>query len=254
MDTYHHKKAVVIGGTSGMGYATVEKLAQGGVQVILTGRNQGKMRQAEEKYDGRVRGIVSDVTKLDAIDQLAKAVAKEFGTFDYLFLNNGICEVEAVSQVTEASYDRQFSVNTKGSFFTMQKLAPLMNDGGAITITSSVADHLGIPGMSVYSGTKAALIGMMTDFAAELLPRKIRVNALSVGYANTPSMGIGSFSAAEKQAFIDEGVAYTPLGRIAEVEEFADAAVFLAHNATFVTGVNLPFDGGIGLGVFARNS
>lgn len=251
MEQYYGKKAVVIGGTSGMGYATVEKLAKGGAQVILTGRNQSKLTEAEQLHSG-VRGVVSDITDMSAIDELAELVSEQFGTFDYLFLNNGICEIENIDQITESSYDRQFNVNTKGAFFTMQKLSPLMNSGGAITITSSVADHVGIIGMGVYTATKSALMGFMRVFAVELLPRNIRVNSISVGYANTPSMGLQDISEADKQAFAEDGSVFTPMGRIASVEEFALFATFMAHDATFMTGVNVPFDGGMELGIFAN--
>lgn len=252
MDTYTNKKAVVIGGTSGMGYAIVEKLAKGGAEVLLTGRNEAILRKAEEAYKGRVSGIRSDITKMDDIKQLGHEVKQKFGSFDYLFINTGICEIEAFDAITEDSYDRQFTINTKGAFFTVQQLIPLMNEGGAIVFISSVADKIALPGGLVYSATKAALVSMAQVLAAELLPRKIRVNAISVGFANTPSMGVAGFSDQEKQAFRDDGNKYTPMGRIASVEEFAIGAVFLAHDATFVTGINLPFDGGMSLGVFAQ--
>jgi len=252
MDTYTNKKAVVIGGTSGMGYAIVEKLAKGGATVLLTGRNQATLREAEAAHQGRVIGVASDITKIEEIKQLQSDVQQKLGGFDYLFINTGVCELDTFEAVTEESYDRQFSVNTKGAFFTVQQLAPLMNEGGAIVFTSSVADTMAMPTGLVYSATKAALVSMMKVLAAELLPRNIRANAISVGYANTPSMGIDNFSAEEKQAFREEGNKFTPMGRIATVEEFATGAVFLAHDATFVTGVNLPFDGGMSLGVFAQ--
>lgn len=251
MDTYTNKKAIVIGGTSGMGYAIVEKLAKGGAQVILTGRDTTKLKQAEEAYPGKVTGIRSDITSMADIRQLQIEVKQKFSTFDYLFINTGICEIEMVADITEESFDRQFNTNTRGAFFTVQQLTPLMNEGGAITFTSSIADRIGMPGGLVYSATKAALVSMSMVLATELLPRKIRANAISVGFANTPSMGIAGYSAEEKQAFRDDGNKYTPMGRIARVEEFANAAVFLAHDATFVTGINLPFDGGMSLGAFA---
>jgi len=249
---YKDKKAVVIGGTSGMGYAIVEKLAVSGAHIVLTGRSKEKLAEAEQAYPNVAHGVVSDIADKSARTELATYIETTLGTFDYLFINTGICEIETWQKITEESYDRQFDINTKGAFFTIQKLLPLMNEGGAIIFTSSIADKMGIPGMLVYSATKASLVSMAQVLAAELMPRKIRVNAVSVGYANTPSMGMANFSTEEKQAFIDDGNKYTPMGRIATVEEFATTAVFLAHDATFVTGINMPLDGGIGLGVFAQ--
>lgn len=251
MNTYANKKAIVLGGTSGMGYAIVEKLAKGGAQVVLTGRDNNKLKQAEQAYSEKVTGIRSDITSIADIQQLQSQVKQQFGTFDYLFVNTGICEIELLADITEESFDRQFNVNVRGVFFSIQQLIPLINEGGSITFTSSVADRIGMPGGLVYSATKAVLVSMSTVLAAELLPRKIRANAISVGYADTPSMGIASFSAEEKQAFRNEGSQYTPMGRIATVEEFATAAVFLAHDATFITGTRLLFDGGMSLGAFA---
>ncbi|HYG83674.1 MAG TPA: SDR family oxidoreductase [Verrucomicrobiae bacterium] len=251
---YANKKAVIIGGTSGMGMGIVNELVKDGAQVLITARNEKLIQETQEQLGEKGVALRSDATSTADRQALAQTVKDKFGTFDYLFINVGICEVESFDKVTEASYDRQFNVNTKGAFFTVQQLSPLMNDGGSITFTSSVADKMGIPGMLVYSATKAALVSMAQVLAAELMPRKIRANALSVGYADTPSMGVGGFSEAEKQAFKDGGNKYTPMGRIASPEEFGKAAVFLAAEAEFVTGVNLPFDGGIGLGVFAQQS
>lgn len=254
MDIYEQKKAVVIGGTSGMGYAIVEKLAQGGASVLLTGHNEAKLQAAAQTYPGKVFGFQSDITSMSDIKTLGDSVRQQFGTFDYLFINTGICELEAAEAITEESYDRQFAVNTKGAFFTIQQLLPLINKGGSIVFTSSVADKMGIPAGLVYSASKAALVSMAQVLAAELLPRNIRVNAISVGYADTPSMGIARLSDDERQSFKDDGSTFTPMGRIATVEEFATGAIFLAHDATFVTGINLPFDGGLGLGVFAQQT
>ncbi|HJQ09128.1 MAG TPA: SDR family oxidoreductase [Candidatus Saccharimonadales bacterium] len=251
MDTYKNKKAVVIGGTSGLGYAVVERLAKGAAKVILTGREQEKINEAQEAYKDRVVGFRSNITSIDEIKQLGEDIKERFGNFDYLFINAGICEVATLNDITEDSYDRQFAINTRGALFTIQKLVPLMNDGGAIVFTSSIAAYTAMPGGIVYSATKAALVSMSKVLAAELAPRAIRVNAVSVGFANTPTMGMVSLSPEEKQSFADEGKKSAPMGRLARVDEFAAAAVFLAHDATFVTGVNLPLDGGIGLGVFA---
>ncbi|HYG83895.1 MAG TPA: SDR family oxidoreductase [Verrucomicrobiae bacterium] len=249
---YKEKKAVVIGGTSGMGYAVVEKLVNGGAEVILTGLNEAKLQEAAAKSNATA--LRSDVTKPEEISRLYDAVKQKFGTFDYLFINTGICEIETLREITEDSYDRHFAINTKGPLFTIQKLEPLMNDGGAIVFTSSIADSMGIPGGLVYSATKAALVSFTKVLAAELAPRQIRVNAISVGFANTPTMGMNNLNDAERKAFADDGAAVTPLGRLASVEEFAATAVFLAHEATMITGVNLPLDGGIELGVFAQPS
>jgi NAD(P)-dependent dehydrogenase (short-subunit alcohol dehydrogenase family) len=148
--------------------------------------------------------------------------------------------------VTEASYDRQFTVNTKGAFFTIQRLAPLIREGGAIVVTSSVADEGGEPGMSVYSATKAALRSFASGLAAELLPRGIRVNVVSPGFIHTPTAGVAGMSDEERRAFHEVGNAVTPMKRNGTAEEVARAVVFLAFEATYTTGAKLAVDGGLG--------
>jgi NAD(P)-dependent dehydrogenase (short-subunit alcohol dehydrogenase family) len=146
-------------------------------------------------------------------------------------------------------YDQTFDVNTKGAFFTVQRLAPLVNDGGSCVFTTAVADGTGTPGMSVFSGAKAALRAFAQVLAAELLPRKIRVNVVSPGFIKTPSMGVATASDEYREAFEQEGAHLTPLGRIGTPEEVAKAALFLAFDATFTTGIELPVDGGIAQGL-----
>jgi NAD(P)-dependent dehydrogenase (short-subunit alcohol dehydrogenase family) len=161
---------------------------------------------------------------------------------------NGPSKLEPFERVTEATYDRQFGVNAKGAYFTVQRLAPLVRYGGAIVFTTSVANEMGAPGMSVYSGAKAALQSFTRSFAAELLPQGIRVNAVSPGFIRTPTMGVEA-SDEERAAFAEEGDRLTPMGRNGSPEEVARAALFLAFDATFTTGIELPVDGGIAQGL-----
>jgi NAD(P)-dependent dehydrogenase (short-subunit alcohol dehydrogenase family) len=119
-----------------------------------------------------------------------------------------------------------------------------VRDGGAFVFITSIGAELGYPGMSVYSGSKAALRSFAQGFAAELVARNIRVNALSPGFVKTPTMGIEA-SEAERAAFVTEGEKLTPLGRIGSLDEVARAALFLAFEATFTTGAELLLDGGL---------
>src|SRR5690606_25875380 len=136
-------------------------------------------------------------------------------------------------------------VNTRGLFFAVQRLAPLVREGGAFVFTTSVADAVGSPGMSVYSGAKAAVLAFARAFAAELLPRRIRVNCVSPGFVKTPTMGVYGAKPEEIEAFAREGDAVTPMKRIASVEEIARAVLFLGFEATFTTGAELVVDGGL---------
>lgn len=243
---YAGKKAVVLGGTHGIGLAVAKELAAGGAEVLLTGRRSANLDEIAAKLGERAHAVRSDAASLPDIDELAAMVKQRLGRIDALHVNMGIAELAPFAQVTEASYDRQFAVNTKGAFFSVQRLAPLISDGGSIVFTSSVADQGGEPGMTVYSATKAAVISFVSCFAAELLPRRIRVNAVSPGFISTPTMGATGLTAQEREAFERLGDEVTPMGRHGTMEEVARAVLFLAFEATYTTGTKLAVDGGLG--------
>ncbi|MEU7135404.1 SDR family oxidoreductase [Streptomyces sp. NPDC046261] len=246
MTKYTNKKAVVIGGTIGMGLAIAKRLVEGGAEVLLTGRNEKNLRDARDELGPAAHAVRSDITSLEDIAALGDTVQERLGHVDYLFVNAGISELGPVAEVTEESYDRQFAVNTKGAFFTVQRMLPLLREGGSIVFTNSVADEMGYPGMSVYSGSKAALWSFAQVLASELVGRGIRVNAVSPGFIDTPTMGVVSFTPEEQAHFRAVGDASTPMKRHGTSDEVARAALFLAADATFTTGVKLAVDGGLG--------
>ncbi|SHE96241.1 SDR family oxidoreductase [Streptoalloteichus hindustanus] len=244
MGRYEGKRAVVTGGTHGMGLAMVRALLDGGAEVLLTGRDERNTEAARTELGSRVRVVRSDAASMADVDALGRLVEEEFGAVDALFVNHGYAKLEPLAQVTEATYDRQFTVNTKGAFFTVQRLAPLVRDGGSIVFTSSASDSGGFPDMIVYSATKAALWSFAQSLAAGLLPRRIRVNAVAPGFIDTPSMGIDA-PGEGKEELRRLGDEITPMRRHGSMEEVAAAAMFLAFDATFTTAVKLPVDGGL---------
>lgn len=242
---YLGKKAVVTGGTHGMGRATVEMLVENGVEVVLTGRTT-------EKAEGlKAHAIASDAADLGDIARLRTEVAQRFDDIDLLFVNVGFSTLTPFDETTEADYDRTFDVNTKGAFFTAQHLAPLVRDGGSIVFTTSVATVLGSPGLSVYAGAKAAVRAFARGLAAELAPRNVRVNVVSPGFIDTPSMGVTGVPQEVLDGFKEEGDRITPLKRHGSMDEVAKAVLFLAFDATFTTGAELAVDGGLGQGLSA---
>ncbi|MFH8619108.1 SDR family oxidoreductase [Streptomyces sp. NPDC017979] len=248
-DQYAGKKAVVTGGTHGMGLAIVKALVAGGAEVVLTGRNEKKIEEARSELPaGSAYVTRSDAGSMADVRALADTVQRELGRVDYLFVNHGIAEVQPLEEVTEDSWDRSFAINAKGAFFTVQSLSPLLNDGGGIVFTT-VANDLIFPGLSAYSGSKEAVRAITQVLAAELLPRRIRVNALAPGYIKTPTMGVAGMTDEERRAFEKQGNETTPLGRMGTVEEVAAAALFLAVDATFTTNVELAVDGGFAQGL-----
>lgn len=247
MNTYADKKAVVTGGTHGMGRAVVHALLDRGAEVLLTGRNPANLAAARTELTGRRAHVLpSDATNLADIAELATHAADTLGRIDLLFVNVGLARLEPFAEVTEASYDQTFAVNTKGAFFTVQRLAPLLADGGAVVLTTSIADEGGTDILTAYSGAKAAVRAFAKGMASALLPRHIRVNVVAPGFVDTPTMGIAGLSAAERAAFTAEGDVVTPMGRHGTPAEVAAAVLFLAFEATFTTGARLTVDGGIG--------
>lgn len=243
MPKYTNKKAIVIGGTIGMGLATVKMLLAGGAEVLLTGRNEKNLEAAKKELGNRAQVVQSDIAKLSDIDSLSEIVKENFGEFDFLFVNAGVSSLEPFEKVTEKEYDRIFNINTKGAFFTVQRLTRFIRNGGSIVFTT--VNGTGNPNLSVYSGSKAALRVFAQVFAAELVSRGIRVNAVAPGFIETPTMGVAGLSEEEKAALMSLGDEITPMKRHGTVEEIAQAALFLAFDATFTTGVELPVDGGL---------
>ncbi|MFE6616343.1 SDR family oxidoreductase [Amycolatopsis sp. NPDC057786] len=243
------KKAVVTGGTHGMGLAIVRELLARGTEVILTGRNERNIEEARTALNGEAAHVVrSDAGSMADIAALGDLVKERFGTFDQLFVNHGIAQFAELAEVTEEAWDRHFAVNAKGSFFTVQRLAPLIRDGGAVVFTT-VANDVVFPGLSAYSASKEAMRAFAHVLAAELLPRKIRVNSVAPGYIKTPTMGVADLTDEERREFERQGDESTPLRRNGTVEEVAAAALFLAEQATFTTNVELAVDGGFAQGL-----
>lgn len=240
------ERAVVVGGTHGMGLATARALLARGVETIVTGNDPIAVAEAATSLGERAHAVRSDVRSLGAIAELGALVRDRLGALDLLFVNAGVAELSTFFEVTEESFDRQLAVNTKGAFFTLKALAPLVRDGGAIVVTSSVADTGGTPGMAVYSGSKAALVSFAQVLAAELAPRRVRVNVVAPGFVATRTMGTKGLDDAARARFSALGDTITPLGRHGTEDEIARAVLFLAFEATFTTGAKLAIDGGLG--------
>jgi len=240
---YLGKKAVVTGGTHGMGLAVVQALLDGGAEVLLTGRDVSPLRG---KLPGKAHLLSSNAASLTDINELGVTAADTLGELDLVFVNVGFATLTPYEAATPEVYDRTFDVNTKGAYFTAQRLAGLVRPGGSFVFTTSVAAGAGIAGMGPYSAAKAAVRSFARTYAAELAPRGIRVNVVSPGYTDTPTMGVTGVPAEVLASFKETGDEITPLKRHATPEEVAAAVLFLAFDATFTTGADLPVDGGLG--------
>ena len=166
----------------------------------------------------------------------------EFDTFDLLFVNAGFSTRAPLESITESVYDEMFNLNAKGPLFAVQKLAPLINRGGSVVLTTSIANVKGMAGNAAYGAAKAALRSFARTLAAELLPQEIRVNAVSPGPIDTPIIGKAFGDAAAQIREKMSGM--VPMKRWGTSDEIAKAVLFLAFDATFTTGAELPVDGG----------
>ena len=244
MERYQGKKAVITGGTSGMGLATAKMLLNGGARVLVTGRSQAGLKSAQKELGDDVIVVSSDARSLTEIDALASRVKAEFDTFDMLFVNAGFAVRAPLESMTEAIYDENFNLNAKGPFFAVQKLAPLINRGGSVVLTTSIANVKGMPGVAAYGAAKAALRSFARVMAAELLPREIRVNAVTPGPIDTGILNKGFLDKDAAAGVTKHMTELNPMKRFGTSEEVAKAVLFLAFDATYTTGAELPVDGG----------
>jgi NAD(P)-dependent dehydrogenase (short-subunit alcohol dehydrogenase family) len=246
MNSFAGKVAVITGGSSGIGLATAKRLVEEGAFVYITGRRQTELDKAVSLIGHSVAAVQGDVSSLADLDKLYAKVAREKGKIDILFAGAGIVDPQPLAETTEESFDKVFAINTRGLAFTVKKALPLLNDGGAIIVITSIAESKGIPGFTAYSATKAAIRSFVRTWTAELKDRRIRVNAISPGPIDTPIF--------DQQAPTKEGAdqaraqfaAAVPFGRLGRPEEIASTALFLASDeASFIAGVDLPVDGGM---------
>ncbi|WP_158169983.1 SDR family NAD(P)-dependent oxidoreductase [Mycolicibacterium smegmatis] len=233
------KIALITGGTAGIGLATARRMAAEGATVYLTGRSADKAEAAAAAIGGDVHGVAADVSSLDDLDRLYGVIRERSSRLDIVVANAGGGDLLGIGDVTEVVYDATFDVNVKGTFFTVQKALPLLGDGAAIIVVSSISGIAAAPGMSVYGATKAAVRHLARSWALELAPRGIRVAALCPGPVDTPGM---EKHLREAAAHGDAVGPTTPLGRRADADEIAQAATFLA-SATFFSGSDLVLDG-----------
>jgi NAD(P)-dependent dehydrogenase (short-subunit alcohol dehydrogenase family) len=241
------KVAVVTGGNSGIGLASAKRLAEEGAKVAISGRNQKTLDEAVKIIGNGVLALKSDTSKVADTEELFKQVTQKLGKIDVLFVNAGIAKFAPIGDSSEEFFDEQFNTNVKGAYFAIQKAIPHLNDRASIILNTSIVSTKGEANASVYSSTKAALRSMARTAARELLGRGIRVNAVAPGPIETPIFGKTGLPQEVLDEFAKHLIETVPMKRLGKPEEIAGAVAFLASSdASYITGVELNVDGGMG--------
>jgi NAD(P)-dependent dehydrogenase (short-subunit alcohol dehydrogenase family) len=246
MNRLKDKRALITGGTSGIGIETARQFLKEGARVAITGQNPATIEAARTELGSGVVAIRANAGEAAGQRAVAEAVHQAFGGLDILFLNAGVADLRPIEQWDEAGFDRSIAINLKGPFFLVQALLPILANPASIVLNTSVNAHIGMPNTSVYSATKAGLLSLARTLSGELIARGIRVNAVSPGPISTPLYGKLGLAEADLKAVAASIQGQVPAGRFGTPLEIAQAVVFLASDeAAFTVGSEILIDGGM---------
>ncbi|OQP47287.1 short-chain dehydrogenase [Niastella yeongjuensis] len=247
MEKFSNKVAIVTGGNSGIGYATAKDLVAQGATVIITGRR----KEAIEKAAKEIGAIpfVADQANITDTEELYKVVQQKFGKVDILFINAGIVgSLGSIENMSEENFDNVMGINFKGAYFTLSKFIPLLPEGASVVILSSIVAATYNPNSSVYQASKAALNSIAKTAAAELAPKRIRVNIVSPGPTQTEVLTKIGLDETAVQNLHDHILNTIPLKKIGTAKDVAKLVTYLSdEGASFITGSEFVIDGGLTL-------
>ena len=234
------KVAVITGGTSGMALAGARLFVEEGAHVFISGRRKDQLDEAVELVGRNVTGVQADSADLDDLDRLFETVKQEKGTIDVLWASAGVGEQGRLGEITEEQFDAAFSLDARGTLFTVQKALPLFNDGGSIFMTGSERVAPGLPRLECVCSKQGRAARLRRVWVSELRDRKIRVNVLTPGQVASPMME--AVMSSEMKAVFESVIPRRKMGR---PEEIASVALFLASDdSSYVNGMELVVDGG----------
>jgi 3-oxoacyl-[acyl-carrier protein] reductase len=235
------KIALVTGGSRGIGRAIAERLAAGGVAVVINyARNENLAHEVVRgitSKGGKAVALQADVSKPAEVRRLFSEAESALGGLDIVVANAGVHVEKPLIESSEAEYDYVFDINTRGVFFTLQEAGRRVRDGGRIVVVSTGGTRMRFAGMSLYLGSKGAIEQFARSLSIELGPRNVTVNVLSPGFTETDML---------PEQYREYGASLSPFKRVGAAEDVADVAVFLAsEGARWVTGQNLQAGGGV---------
>lgn len=247
-DLRMQKVAVITGGASGIGFAIAKRFAENNIATVLLGRDNAKLRSACNALGEQAGSIACDLTRLDEIPDLVQNIIDKYRRIDILVNNAGMHLKRPFFDVTDEEFQKVILTNQTSVFCLTRAVAKFMKEqgNGSVLNISSMASQYGIPYVIAYTASKSAVEGMTRAMAVELSPAGIRVNCIAPGFIRTNMSSLALDNDPER---LKKVLSRTPLGRLGEPEEVANAALFLvSDSASFITGVVLPVDGGNAIG------
>jgi len=245
------KTALITGGASGIGFAAAQLMHANGAHVVIAGKDADKLDAARRKMGDEVLALHVDVLSRASLVTMASKIKEALGGLDVLFANAGVAYVTPLATTTEDAYDTLMDTNVKSVFFSVQAVEPILREGASVILNAAWLNQVGVPGRAILSASKAAVRSLARTFSAELLTRRIRVNAVSPGLIDTPILrGVGQSERpgqtdAEFKEYLAGAAKQIPVGRLGRPEEIAAAVLFLASDASsYMLGSELVVDGG----------
>lgn len=236
------ERALITGGATGIGFGIAKAMAEAGAKIVLTGRREELLKKAAAEIAADY--VVSDVTKVEAGEELARTVEDKFGEVSILVNNAGNHHKQPFLDTSFEDFDKVLRTHVHGSFIMSKAFAPRMVERkrGHLLFIASMTTFMGMTQVIGYTAAKSAIGGMVRALAADLSPLGLRVNAIAPGWINSEMMHKAVNSDPERKAKI---LGRTPMKRFGDPQDIGYAAVYLSSPAaSFVNGVILPVDGG----------
>ena len=240
--------AVITGGATGIGLAIARKFSVNKITTLLVGRDGSKLKSACGELGSNAAFFICDLSELTDIPRIIQEIIDKYGRIDILVNNAGINMKKSILKVTDEEFQKVILINQTSTFCLTRAVAGFMNEqgGGCVLNISSMASQYGLPYVIAYTASKSAIEGMTRAMAVELSPMGIRVNCIAPGFIVTSMSSAALDKDPERKKKV---ISRTPMGRLGRPEEVANAAYFLVSDeASFITGVVLPVDGGNSIG------